>query len=232
MKKNAIVFGGSGGLGSKIAQDLLEKNFELVITYKDKKLRNLKNNFRKFKKNKIFFKYCDFKNEKSIKELIKFSFKKIGEPQIIINTVGVFYYEKLEKFSYKNIIDTFKINTFSILVINKEIISLKKNNKYTKIITIGSSSALDGFKDTYSYCGSKHALLGIIKSLNKTIGNKKVLNYCLNAGSIKNSMGKSIRSKDYRNFINQKSIVETINYICSSELPAFPEEIFLKRLQT
>ena len=38
----------------------------------------------------------------------------------------------------------------------------------TKIITIGSSSALDGFKDTYSYCGSKHALLGIIKSLNKT----------------------------------------------------------------
>ena len=51
MKKNAIIFGGSGDLGSAIIQDFLEKGFELVITYKDKKLNNLKNKFRKYKKN-------------------------------------------------------------------------------------------------------------------------------------------------------------------------------------
>ena len=54
MKKNAIIFGGSGDLGSAIIQDFLEKGFELVITYKDKKLKklnNLKNKFRKYKKN-------------------------------------------------------------------------------------------------------------------------------------------------------------------------------------
>ena len=50
MKKNAIIFGGSGDLGSAIIQDFLEKGFELVITYKDKKLNNLKNKFRKYKK--------------------------------------------------------------------------------------------------------------------------------------------------------------------------------------
>ena len=232
MKKNAIIFGGSGDLGSEIIQDFLKKGYELVVTYKDKKLNNLKNKFKKYKKSKIFFVNCDLKDEKSIRKLVRFSLKKIGEPKIIINTVGVFYYEKLKNFSYKNIIETFKTNTFPVLAINKEILSIKKNKEYTKIITFGSSSALDGFEDTYSYCGSKHALLSIIKSLNKTIGNKKILNYCLNVGSIKNRMGKKVRSKNYKNFINQKSIVETINFICSTELPAFPEEIFLKRFQS
>ena len=231
MKKNAIIFGGSGDLGSAIIQDFLEKGFELVITYKDKKLNNLKNKFRKYKKNKIFFMYCDLKDEKSIKKLVRFSLKKIGEPQIIINTVGVFYYEKLKNFSYKKIIETFKTNTFPILAINKELIHLKKGKEVTKVISIGSSSALNGSKDTFSYCGSKHALRGIIRSLNETIPNKKIFNYCLNLGSIKNKMGKKVRGKEFNNFINQSSVIKTINFIINTDLPAFPEEIFLKRFR-
>ena len=125
MKKNAIIFGGSGDLGSEIIQDFLKKGYELVVTYKDKKLNNLKNKFKKYKKSKIFFVNCDLKDEKSIRKLVRFSLKKIGEPKIIINTVGVFYYEKLKNFSYKNIIETFKTNTFPVLAINKEILSIK-----------------------------------------------------------------------------------------------------------
>ena len=143
----------------------------------------------------------------------------------------VFYYDNLKNFSYKKIIDTFKINTFSVLSINKALYQLKKKRNITKVISIGSSSALNGFKDTYSYCGSKHALLGIIKSLNETIYNKNIFNYCLNFGSIKNKMGKKVRNANYKKFINQNSVVKTANLITSLEFPAFPEEIYLKRFK-
>ena len=39
-KKNAIIFCGSGDLGSEIIQDFLKKGYELVVTYKDKKLKS------------------------------------------------------------------------------------------------------------------------------------------------------------------------------------------------
>ena len=106
-----------------------------------------------------------------------------------------------ENFSYKKIIDTFKINTFSVLSINKALYQLKKKRNITKVISIGSSSALNGFKDTYSYCGSKHALLGIIKSLNETIYNKNIFNYCLNFGSIKNKMEKKLEMQIIKNLL-------------------------------
>ena len=122
----------------------------------------------------------------------------------------------------------FKVNALSTLAINKEIYKLKLK-KIIKVITIGSSSALNGFKDTYSYCGSKHALLGIIKSLNQSLHNKKILNFCINVGSLKNTMGKKIRSKDYKNFIDQEEIIKAINYLIDVKLPGIAEEIYIKR---
>jgi short-subunit dehydrogenase len=230
--KSIVIFGSSGDVGLSLAKNYLDQGYNLVLTY-NKNLKSIKRRFKFNQNNKsqLFFVKCNFKNEGSIKNVLKFTFKKIGEPSIIINSVGIFYYDKLNNFNYKKITDTFKINTFSVLSINKALYQLKKKSNITKVISIGSSSALNGFKDTYSYCGSKHALLGIIKSLNETIYNKNIFNYCLNFGSIKNKMGKKVRRGNYKKFINQNSVVKTANLITSLEFPAFPEEIYLKRFK-
>ena len=146
-----------------------------------------------------------------------------------INCVGIFEYDNLKSFNYKKISDIFKINTFSLISINQAILKNKKLKQIIKVISIGSSSAIDGFKDTFTYCGSKHALLGIIKSLNETITKKKIFNYCLNLGSIKNKMGKKVRGGEFRKFIQSESVVKSLQFLIDIELPAFPEEIFLKR---
>lgn len=228
MKKNAIIFGSSGDLGLSFANYLNENNYNLILTTNNKNLNYLKKKFLPNFFNKIFIKKCNFESESSIKNSIKFAVKKIGEPDLIINTCGVFYYDKLDNFSYNKALKTFKINALSTVILNKEIYKIKKK-KLTKIITIGSSSALDGFKDSYSYCGSKHALLGIIKSLNKTISSSKIINFCINVGSLKNKMGKKVRSKDYKNFINQDEVIKAANYLISSKAPGIPQEIYIKR---
>ena len=43
--------------------------------------------------------------------------------------------------------------------------------------------------------------LGIIKSLNETIYNKNIFNYCLNFGSIKKQNGKKVRNANYKNLL-------------------------------
>jgi NADP-dependent 3-hydroxy acid dehydrogenase YdfG len=229
MIQNVIIFGASGDLGSVITDYLLKKNYNLILTFNNKNFKNIKKKLLKKKKIKnVFFQKCNLENENSIKNVIKFSKKKIGAPDLIINTCGLFQYDVLENFNYKDATKMFKVNALSTLAINKEIYKLKLK-KLIKVITIGSSSALNGFKDTYSYCGSKHALLGIIKSLNQSLHNKKILNFCINVGSLKNTMGKKIRSKDYENFIDQEEIIKAINYLIDVKLPGIAEEIYIKR---
>ena len=98
-----------------------------------------------------------------------------------------------------------------------------------KVISIGSSSSLNGFKNTIVYCGSKHALLGIIKSLNETLYKDKIINYCLNTGSIKNKMGKKVRGQNFSKFIDQKEIIKAIQFIINIDPPGIPQDLYIKR---
>ena len=230
LKGNILIFGGSGGLGYEVAKYFYNEGYNLLFTY-NKSAPKVKEFKTENRSNKFFHTKCDFLKEKSIKNAIKLTRKKIGDIDYIINCVGIFYYDDITNFNYKKISETFKINVFSLLTINQCIFKLKRNKKISKIISIGSSSAVDGFKDTYSYCGSKHALLGIIKSLNQTIYKKKIFNYCLNVGSIKNKMGKKVRGNEFKNFIETNTVLKSLNFLVNLDLPALPDEIFIKRFR-
>ena len=230
LKGNILIFGGSGGLGYEVAKYFFNEGYNLLFTY-NKSTPKVKEFKTENRSNKFFHTKCDFLKEKSIKNAIKLTKKKIGDIDYIINCVGIFYYDDITNFNYKKISETFKINVFSLLTINQCIFKLKRNKKISKIISIGSSSAVDGFQDTYSYCGSKHALLGIIKSLNQTIYKKKIFNYCLNVGSIKNKMGKKVRGNEFKNFIETNTVIKSLNFLLNLDLPALPDEIFIKRFR-
>ena len=42
-------------------------------------------------------------------------------------------------------------------------------------------------------------------------------------------MGRKVRNEKFEKFIDQKSVVKTFNFVTNSDLPAFPEEIYIKR---
>ena len=123
----------------------------------------------------------------------------------------------------------FNVNIFSTILINKYIEANKPSSKWVKIITCGSSSAVIGAKDTVSYCASKHALVGAIKSLNQTVYKKKIINYCLNFGTLDSKMSKQIRNTRNQNLISQQDVVKSILYLINLGKHGLPEELYLKR---
>ena len=66
----------------------------------------------------------------------------------------------------------------------------------------------------------------------KQLQKKKIINYCLNLGSIKNKMGRKVRGGEFKKFIQTKSVIKALEFLINIELPALPEEIFLKRLRS
>ncbi len=226
--KNILLLGSTGELGFFLLNELYNRNFNIIYSFKTKKKN--KSLIRDKNKKKILqgFK-CDLSKEKDIQRLINLSFKKLKNIDYIINCSGVFYYDNIKNTNYEDLSHMFKINCFSTIMINKNIFK-KKNKKNTiKIITCGSSSAIMGSKDTVAYCASKHALLGTIKSLNQTYIKDEIYNYCLNFGTLDNKKGKLIRNIKNQKVINQNDILKSILYILSIGSVGIPENLYLKR---
>ena len=190
--KNILLIGGTGTLGQVALEELYKKGFNIIYSSKsEKKINSIKI---KKRKNILIGYKCDVSNEKNIKYLVDSAYKKFKKIDYVINCSGVFYYDKLKNINYETLTSMIKINTFATVVINKYIEKNKKKSDWIKIITCGSSSAIIGATDTVSYCGSKHALLGIVKSLNQTVYKRKIINYCLNFGTLDSKMSKQIRN--------------------------------------
>ena len=88
-------------------------------------------------------------------------------PDIVINCSAISRYDGLKYINYKTLIEDFKINTFSNIVINRELLKKKDKRKNILVISIGSSSSYNGYKKTISYSSSKHALLGSVRAINE-----------------------------------------------------------------
>tara|TARA_Y100001970_G_scaffold284917_1_gene403330 strand:- start:458 stop:1150 length:693 start_codon:yes stop_codon:yes gene_type:complete len=225
--KNILLISGTGTLGRFVLSNLYSKGCNVVYSYRSKKkINEIKI---KSKKNVLLGFKCDLHKESEIKSLINSAYKKLKRIDYVIDCSGIFYYDKIKQLNYKSLTSMFQINAFATVVINKYINVNKKKSDWVKIITCGSSSAVIGARDTVSYCGSKHALLGIVKSLNQTLYKKKIINYCLNFGTLDSKMSKQIRNTKNQNLINQMEVVKSIFYLIEIGNNGLPEELYLKR---
>lgn len=230
MNKQVLIFGASGGLGNKLLEIYASNNHKVIATASNKStILKSKKKFKKFKNNSIVWNICDFKKESHLIKAIDKHFKKKNNPDIVIICSAVSRYDGLKKLNYTDLINDFKVNLFSNIIINKQIQKRKIKNKKILIISIGSSSSYNGFENTISYCSSKHALLGAVRSINAECKKDKIFNTCVSMGSMKTNMGKKVKNQNFKNFINPEKIAKYIYEISLSDAEAYVEDIFFKR---
>ena len=86
----------------------------------------------------------------------------------------------------------FDINIKSAFILCKEFSQEMVSKKWGRIVNIGSSGAYNGRKKTIIYRATKHALLGLSRSLHNELKEYNVRTYCVSPGPIKTSMGEEI----------------------------------------
>jgi len=230
-RNHVLVFAGTGEVGIEICKKFLSKNFNLTFTSTSlKKIHEKKKKLTSVYKNSIIKGiYCDFLKKNSIKKIVGNFFKENSNNKIIINCCGIFGLDGIKKISQEQVEKFLRLNTFPTMIINQEICKIKKKNQRCNIYTLGSSSCYVGVERTISYCLSKHALLGLIKSLNKELNKKNVWNILVSTGTIKNKMGKKIKHLKKDTLIDMSDISETVFNLTKLN-SSFTDEIWLKRL--
>ena len=230
--KNCLITGATGGLGINLAKVFLKNNCNIFLTSTNKlKLQKLKNELEKRNENncKIIYEYGDLTKNSDIKKIIKTIRKKFKTIDIVINNAGLFLSKPISKSKIDEFQNIFDVNVRAPFLFSKEFSQDMKKKKWGRIINIGSSSSYQGFSEGTIYCASKHALLGLSRSLFAELKESKVRTFCISPGSIKTDMGKQDKKQNYKTFLDPKEVAKYIIYSINFDKELVTEEIRLNR---
>ena len=236
-EKNCVITGATGGLGKQLAIELARVECNLFLTGRDEeKLQGLKNELQKEnKKIRIFYAATDLRKTEQISKLIDTIHKTFFSVDILINCAGNFPVNPLSESSIEEFDSCMNLNIRAPFALCKEFSKDMIKNKWGRIVNIASSGAYNGLKNTSIYRSSKHALLGLSRSLSNELNEFNVRTFCFSPGPMKTQMGKEIINKEnpdeqFDTFMQAEEIAEFIIFVISFEDNLFSSEIRLGRI--
>ena len=236
--KNCLITGATGGLGKEIVIELAKKKCNLFLTGTNKiKLENLKLEIQKID-NEISIEYqlIDLRNDNEINSLINEIREKLPQIDILVNCAGIFPVNEISKCTIEEYDSCMNLNVRAPFILSKEFSKDMVKNGWGRIVNIASSGAYNGLKNTIIYRSSKHALLGLSRSLYNELKEYNVRTFCISPGPIKTDMGKDIIKKenpneDYESFMDAKEIAEFITFVIGFDNNLISPEIRLGRIK-
>ena len=235
--KNCLITGATGGLGKEIVKEFAKNGCNLFLTGRNnEKLNSLKNELKNYENEiKIDFEHADLSDVSDIQKLIDKTKKVFSNIDILVNCAGIFPVKLLSDSTVEDFEKCFSVNVKAAFILSKEFSQGMISNKWGRIINIASSGAYNGRSKTTIYRASKHALLGLSRSLHSELKEHNVRTFCVSPGPIKTSMGHDIIKNEnpdekFDSFMNPNEIAEFIVYLISFDNEMVSEEIRLSRI--
>jgi NAD(P)-dependent dehydrogenase (short-subunit alcohol dehydrogenase family) len=128
----------------------------------------------------------------------------------------------------------FNINVRAPFIFCKEFSREMTKKKWGRIVNIGSTASYNGFLNMSNYCTSKHAILGLSRSIRLELIDKNVRVFCVSFGTALSEMGKIVEDKlnlSPDTFIDPKEIAEYIVHAITFDKEMMSEEIRLNRVK-
>ena len=233
--KNCLITGATGGLGKEIAKQLVENECNLFLTGRnDNKLKDLKKELENSSNVKIQYFAADISNVDEINKLI-LEVEKTFSVDILVNCAGIFPVKMLHEYTLEDFENSFNINVKAPFLLTQKFSQDMMKSKWGRIINIASSGAYNGRKKTIVYRSTKHALLGLSRSVHAELKEHNIRTFCISPGPIKTSMGKEIiknedPNADYESFMNPSDIAKFTIHVISYNNEMISEEVRLSRI--
>jgi len=180
MSKNILVTGASSGFGLLIANELHRKGFNVIGTSRNpEKIKST-----------VPFKMIalDLDSDNSITTLPDRLFKEIDKLDILINNAGFLVTGIAEEIPIELGRKQFETNFWGTIKVTNAILPSFRNQKFGKIITVGSITGLVAFPNTSYYASSKHALEGYFKALRYELAEFNIRVAMIEPGSFKTNI--------------------------------------------
>lgn len=165
---NALITGGSQGLGKAIAEHFLREGANIVLCARsEKELSATRDELvGKFPAQKIYSKTCDVANEAQVNALVAFALEKLGSLDALVLNAGIYGpmgpTESVSLDEWRRAID---INLFGVLLPCRAAIPNFKKAGRGKIVILSGGGATNPLPNISSYAASKAAVVRLGETL-------------------------------------------------------------------
>ncbi len=165
---NALITGGSQGLGKVIAEHFLREGANVALCARSEKDLSATHNelAKKFPAQKVVAKTCDVSDEKQVNELVAFALRELGSLQALILNAGIYgpmgATESVSLDEWRRAMD---INLYGMLLPCRAAIPHFKKAKHGKIIVLSGGGATNPLPNISSYAASKAAVVRLAETL-------------------------------------------------------------------
>lgn len=233
--KNCFITGASGTLGKILSKKLAKKGCNIFITdIHHNELASLSEELKEsFRKVNIAFAECDLEIPEDIERVISIGRASLGSFDILINCAAIFENRSLAESKIEFYDKSFKINVKAPFILSRELSKDMINKNWGRIVNIGSVASFEGFSDSSVYCSTKHALLGLSRSLFLELKDKNVRVFLIAPHTMSSSMGRIVveqTKEKMSDLIDPQEVADFIIYAISFDDQLISEELRLNRL--
>ena len=195
--KNAIVTGGSQGIGAAISLDLAREGANICLTY-----RKHENEAKQYAAEieamgrKALALPCDISDFSAAEETVRSALEAFGRIDILVNNAGMNWDGVSWKMSEEQWDRVIQVNLKGYFNFTRQVAPLFKDQKYGKIINITSINGLRGKFGQTNYSASKAGIIGYTKALAKELGSFNINVNAVAPGLIETAMLQQSEARD------------------------------------
>ncbi|MCU4173572.1 3-oxoacyl-ACP reductase FabG [Carboxylicivirga sp. N1Y90] len=221
--KNALVTGGSRGIGKAISLALAQQGCYVLINYRsnhaeaEKVLDEIKENG-----GSAELLPFDVSSSSQVNEILGGWMQKNEKYiDILVNNAGITADNLMVFMSddeWNKVINT---NQNSFFYVTREVLEGMVVSKFGRIINVVSLSGQKGHPGQVNYSASKGAIMAATKSLSMEVGKKKITVNCVAPGFIKTDMTEQIDEKSWKKMIplnrfgEAKEVASVVSFLAS-----------------
>jgi len=165
---NALITGGSQGLGKTIAEHFLREGASIVLCARSEKdlLATRDELAKKFPAQKVSAKTCDVSNETQVNELVAFALRELGSLDALVLNAGIYGpMGPTESVSLDEWKRALEINLYGVLLPSRAVIPHFKKNGRGKIVILSGGGATNPLPNISAYAASKAAVVRLMETL-------------------------------------------------------------------
>lgn len=215
---NILVTGASRGIGKTIAKSLQNYGNVYVTARNEEKLKEFGN--------EMYF-VCDLSKEEDLLKLGDFIQEK--KIDILVNNAGEYTYCGIEDTEISKLNEILAINLKAPIYLMHSAVPHMKENKFGRVINIGSISGVMGEAYASMYSATKAGLIGLSKATGLELAEFGITVNTINPGWVDTELGKSsiedsefseeeiLESIPQRRFVKPEEIAGLVKYLISEE---------------
>lgn len=190
-KETIIIFGASGGIGSKLATILSEREKRVILCSRNQvKLEQLAKDL-----NQPYI-VCDGTSENEVHQTIDKAFKDYGKIDGVVNCIGSFFIKPIAQATFKEYEEVLRINLTSSFAILKEALPKMNDAKNGSLVFVSSCAAQIGLMHHEVIAAAKGAIEALVRSAAASYAQKGIRINAVAPGLVDTPLSNPITSNE------------------------------------